>query len=157
MSGEEISELVTYADELFPSLTSAQRGALKDLVAPFPDHKYVRGVLCRLATESLTLPIPTLREAMNDELRRRGLTTEAASRARQRAEDASAAAEWADVERIVADASDADLDALRGEVVHSLPPQVARLVEGRDTRQSRLLKSLIAPRLRARQIAAGDT
>lgn len=153
MSGEEISEVVKYADELFPSLTAAQRGALNDLLAPFPDHRYVRSVLARLATESLTLPIPALREAMNDELRRRGLTTEAALRARQRSEDAATAAEWVTVERTVAGLSDGQLEALRAQAVQELSPAVARLVAKRETRSSRLLKLLIVRHLQAAGVA----
>ena len=149
MTHEAACLLAAYAKELFPKVTDAQGAALRDILKPFPDDRWARELLKRLAMEFTFLNFVRINEELSAELRRRGQTTEEASKRKRLAQEAETAAYWDRVDKLIADLSDEDLADLRRDALASLPANARPVYERLDVRKSSTLKSLIAERLAA--------
>jgi hypothetical protein len=120
MTFPEATELAVYAKELFPRATDAQAAAARDMFATFPDGKFVRVVLQRLATETTVLPLPMIRAELQSELRRRGETSEEYAKQQERLADQTAVRQKETVDRLVGDFSDDEIETLKPKVLDVL-------------------------------------
>ena len=150
MTFPEATELAVYAKELFPRSTDAQAAVVRDLVAPFPDGKYVRELLKRLATETTILPTPLIRNELAMELRRRGQTAEDYARQQDRLQESGAVRCREEIERVIADFGDEDLEEMKPQALErlrlapwKLTDDALAFVAKRHPRKSFLLRSAI--------------
>ncbi len=150
MTTEETKALAVYAKELFPMTTDAQAAALRDVLAPFPDPNFASERLKQLATETQRLPIPLVKELLNNELRRRNLTVQDQERRKERGLDRKTADYWTAVDAMLAEFSDDELEALKGDALLEMKPDTAAFLKKRDPRKCRPIMVAIYARLTGR-------
>lgn len=147
MTFNEAAEIAAYSKEIFPRTTDAQMAVVRDLIYPFPDAKFVRELIKRLATETTILPTPMIRQTLADELRRRGQTAEAYAKAQERAADSQAVRTREEIDRFIEGFSDDDLEALKPDALQrlsgTLNAYAMEFVKKRHPRRSYLLKQAI--------------
>ena len=120
MTYNEAVETAVLGKDLFPKTTDAQVANLRDLVVSFPDPKYVRDLLKRLATETTILPTPMVKAELQAELRRRGQTSEAYAKQQERVAEAEAVRQRELVDAFCADFSDEELEELKPKAMEVL-------------------------------------
>lgn len=152
MTFPEATDLAAHAQEIFPKTTDALAVVLRDLLYPFPDAKFARGLLNRLATETTILPTPLIKAELQAELRRRGETAEAYAKAQEKVQDREAERQRDVVEAFVADFSDDELEELKPKALEvlaqKLTPDALAFVAKLKPRKSVLLKTAIFKALR---------
>lgn len=123
MTFSEATEIAALSQELFPKTSDQLAAVLRDLVAPFPDEKYARSLLRRLATETTILPMPMIRAELANELRRRGETSQDYARQQERIADRDAVRKRQKVDALIETLGDDDLEALKPQALEYLRRQ----------------------------------
>lgn len=162
MIEREAEEIAAYAKELFPKATASQLALLSEVVEPFPDTKFPKEMLKRLAAQSLQFSVPAVRDALAQELRRRGETAEQQHRSAERKRDRGTASEQDSISRLIADMSDEDLaDSLEPALEYARTHGKPKLTAGacdflrkRNPRTSATLQNIIYAWFLSRREAA---